>query len=949
MMRSLLVAASCLLSPILHAAITVNGLADESTYTSGSVTFTVPSEAGFDIVAELDGVGIPLDAAHTETGPGYHELLVTKTPSGGGAAEEETLQFIVHDPARPSSDNGMPTWTPYPPADAPDAVLDTTTVSFFTPASVTPGLAFPLVVRLEDGTGDIAKLNATALISDADGNSASLKLRRGAGSGSWTAPATGPFTLTLHLGTGTFAQPIAVANPAAETLSGSLASSRTFAAGTVVNVTADSDLPAGMTLRFEAGCIVKLAAGVTIEILGTLEIAGTTGNLVLFLPADPAQAWGGFHLHGGATAATVTGAMLTGAGADQSWASANGISAHRGEQPVFGLDAGTSGGTCIATLTDTWIIDNPLGQAGLGRNADVTFTRCLIQRTRTCGQFNAGVVNFFDSHAIELPLDSQVFSDADNDAIYLSGGTHHFRDSVIGWTKDDGIDCGGSAAGTLLVEDCWMESCFHEAFALSGDKVVTVTGTVSTNNGQGLEVGYSNTGTALLRPDATATGCLLVGNAHGARYGDNYDWTYRGKLDVGSSLILHNIADVFGHEWDSWDYRSADMTIENNVVTTALESHPTNTTLDPVTHAPQVAAFLDQPAMARGFRIATREAQNPRADYGGSIGVHLDRPASDGISIGWKILAMPTLGAATEIEVATGTLDFPTGATFASLDLPALSGPAAASELIAVQFDDSAGATATGPSACHFLDFGTTFDPVLVAFGSTWHYLADGSDQDTAWREPMFLPTGWPDDPARLGYGGRGEVTEVGFVDADPVTSGTQKNATTYFRHQFEVADKSAFDSLSLELLYDDGGVVYLNGTRVAATFNMPAGDPDHDFYIGTALSSNDTYETFPLAASALNNGTNTLAVEIHQAGPTSSDISFDLELTATPAATGDIDATATNIDGHPHLFWTNPDVVPQSSPDLDSWLQRPDLTSPLIVKPKIPGPPREFYRLSLP
>ncbi len=75
-------------------------------------------------------------------------------------------------------------------------------------------------------------------------------------------------------------------------------------------------------------------------------------------------------------------------------------------------------------------------------------------------------------------------------------------------------------------------------FALSGDKVVTITGTVSTNNGQGLEVGYSNTGSALLRPDATATGCLLVGNAHGARYGDNYDWTYRGKLDIGSSLIL---------------------------------------------------------------------------------------------------------------------------------------------------------------------------------------------------------------------------------------------------------------------------------------------------------------------------------------------------------------------------------------------------------------------------
>lgn len=49
----------------------------------------------------------------------------------------------------------------------------------------------------------------------------------------------------------------------------------------------------------------------------------------------------------------------------------------------------------------------------------------------------------------------------------------------------------------------------------------------------------------------------------------------------------------------------------------------------------------------------------------------------------------------------------------------------------------------------------------LIATGSTWKYLADGSDQGTAWRESAFNDTAWPSGRAELGYGDGPEATNI--------------------------------------------------------------------------------------------------------------------------------------------------------------------------------------------
>lgn len=171
---------------------------------------------------------------------------------------------------------------------------------------------------------------------------------------------------------------------------------------------------------------------------------------------------------------------------------------------------------------------------------------------------------------------------------------------------------------------------------------------------------------------------------------------------------------------------------------------------------------------------------------------------------------------------------------------------------------------------------------VLVATGSVWKYLDDGSNQGTAWRASAFNDGSWPSGPAQLGYGDGDEATVVSFGP-----NASAKYITTYFRRAFTVPDPAAFAGLTLRVLRDDGAVVYLNGNEVFRT-NMPAGGVTSATPASVALGGVDetTYVSASVPVSALVAGTNVIAVEIHQANGTSSDVSFDLELSGSTGAT---------------------------------------------------------------
>ncbi len=166
-------------------------------------------------------------------------------------------------------------------------------------------------------------------------------------------------------------------------------------------------------------------------------------------------------------------------------------------------------------------------------------------------------------------------------------------------------------------------------------------------------------------------------------------------------------------------------------------------------------------------------------------------------------------------------------------------------------------------------------DTTLVPTGATWKYLDNGSDQGTAWRATSFNDSTWPSGPAQLGYGDGDEATTVGFgADAN------NKFITTYFRRAFSVTNAGLFNGLTLRLMRDDGAVVYLNGVEVWRT-NMPTGTVGSLTPATVAIAGADesTFVQTTISPSLLVTGTNVLAVELHQSGGTSSDISFDLQL----------------------------------------------------------------------
>jgi hypothetical protein len=174
---------------------------------------------------------------------------------------------------------------------------------------------------------------------------------------------------------------------------------------------------------------------------------------------------------------------------------------------------------------------------------------------------------------------------------------------------------------------------------------------------------------------------------------------------------------------------------------------------------------------------------------------------------------------------------------------------------------------------------------VLLPAGSVWKYKDDGSNQGTAWRLPGFDDSAWASGRAELGYGDGDEATVVAFVDVDPVTAGDQKNATTYFRATFNAANVTENSSAKLRIKRDDGVSVYINGTEVVRdTFNPLGVLGDNTILFNTysniaAPGDGGTFVDFFINPSVLVNGTNTIAVEIHQINANNSDISFDLSL----------------------------------------------------------------------
>ncbi len=915
------------------------GVSDRASYTD-SVSFNVPTNSGFTYQVTLNGVPVAAGVSHVLNRMDYYDLFARRTQISDGAVASQLVRFIVLSSNRGSPERGLIQWTPFPPIPSASAEFAGGTLHLVAPQNYPAGLEMPVIAWVDDGPGNSRRVNGNVSLSGYPGSP--LALRRGVGHGFLpSATNGGPLALNALIHSLATHKVIGIDSSTTwSNVSGILPAGAIWPANSRIRVTGDLTISAGNTLTIGPGTIVRLNASVNITSSGRTVINGTTEQPVVFTAATrvaPEQhtgAWGGFLLRGTSAELIANGAIMTGAGAAASFSFSPGAS-HRSEQALLLVHSGAR-----AFLTNCFLINNA-GQIGNGYNSDVIYDHCLLQRAITAGEYEGGTVIVNNSAVIEFPSIDGVYNaaiaDADYDAIYFTIGTHILQNSLIGFAKDDAIDSGSGGAGTVVVSNCWVESALHEALAWSGtDRQTWTYDTVLINSGQGIECGWSGNANS---PLCYAGRLLSLANSVGARYGDNYEGTSGlglkdGFLTVTNSIIIHNYRDVWGQVWDNtWNYRVNDMNIHDNFLTAPNTNHPNNTVWNPAVHAPLLAPFMrTPPGAAVGLGFANWDPLT-LASLSNGIPLRLSTFATNVISAGYVVHTPST-------TLATGTVTFQPGET---VKYVFAAGTVSTQDLVRVALSNPVGCELT--TAAQILiappDPSANTNVALIAFGSSWRYLDDGSNQGVGWRVRGFNDTGWSNGVAQLGYGDspRDETTLIRRTGPSGTT-----NITFYFRREIDIADPEQFVSARMRLLRDDAGVVYVNGNEVFRSPNLPAFPTAINYLTRATTTGENTIDQATVNPTNFIAGPNLIAVEIHQESITSSDVSFDFELLGNlPAAPPRLNVAQFGEDLV--LYWSNSAYMLQAADELSPtavW-SSVNATSPATITPSAL---RNFYRL---
>lgn len=200
-----------------------------------------------------------------------------------------------------------------------------------------------------------------------------------------------------------------------------------------------------------------------------------------------------------------------------------------------------------------------------------------------------------------------------------------------------------------------------------------------------------------------------------------------------------------------------------------------------------------------------------------------------------------------------------------------------------------------------------------VPQGALWRYDDRGMDNGTAWTGAGVIDTNWTIGTPPFGYAAANTVVSNSlWTLASYGPAANNKYLTTYFRRTIFLTDTNLLPaSIPFHAEIDDGAILYVNGVEVWRT-NMPAGSPNYR----TVASANPADVTnefqFTLPSGIFANGTNELAVELHQSGTNTSDALFSLW------ADGLVSGTAIPFltqSGSTPPVWTNTTATTDASP----------------------------------
>lgn len=179
---------------------------------------------------------------------------------------------------------------------------------------------------------------------------------------------------------------------------------------------------------------------------------------------------------------------------------------------------------------------------------------------------------------------------------------------------------------------------------------------------------------------------------------------------------------------------------------------------------------------------------------------------------------------------------------------------------------------------------GSKLNVELIGAGSEWKYNDDDGDLGNPWREPAYNDSNWKSGNGPLGFGGINDNTTSPSrrITIATTINPRPRQLTAYFRNTFEIDQAAAYFELDLNIMSDAGAAVYINGTEVFRDSNLPLGALFSTSTGNDASDSNEgDYDRYPIDASVLEDGTNVIAVEMHNVSLGSSDMVMDIQLTA--------------------------------------------------------------------
>ena len=170
----------------------------------------------------------------------------------------------------------------------------------------------------------------------------------------------------------------------------------------------------------------------------------------------------------------------------------------------------------------------------------------------------------------------------------------------------------------------------------------------------------------------------------------------------------------------------------------------------------------------------------------------------------------------------------------------------------------------------------------LVSLTNQWRYDQSGADLGSAWKEVNYNDAAWPSGRGVLALETLAAVTALTNTVLSLSNAANERILTYYFRTRFVCTNDPATVYLTASNLVDDGAVVYLNGTEVYR-LHMPSGPVNSTTLAASSVTGTGegVFVKTAFSSAPLVQGTNVLAVEVHQVDAASSDVVFGLAVRA--------------------------------------------------------------------